>query len=59
MTERLIKGAEEGNLLEVISCLQDGVDVDSKDEDGQTPLMLTASRGHLDMVKYLIEERNA
>jgi ankyrin repeat protein len=28
-------------------------------QNGQTPLILAVSQGHLDVVKYLIEERNA
>jgi hypothetical protein len=30
-TERLLEAAEEGNIDEVISCLKNGVDIESKD----------------------------
>lgn len=31
-TERLLKGAEEGDLDEVVSSLENGVDIESKDQ---------------------------
>eukprot|EP00282_Hemiselmis_andersenii_P013460 CAMPEP_0114129698 /NCGR_PEP_ID=MMETSP0043_2-20121206/11613_1 /TAXON_ID=464988 /ORGANISM="Hemiselmis andersenii, Strain CCMP644" /LENGTH=50 /DNA_ID=CAMNT_0001222989 /DNA_START=54 /DNA_END=203 /DNA_ORIENTATION=- len=32
-----------------------GAEIDAKDEDGWTPLHLAAAYGHVDIVRYLVE----
>jgi ankyrin repeat protein len=51
---RLITAAYAGNLSEVRSALGAGANINARDSSGYTPLMY-ASRGHLEVVKYLVE----
>lgn len=34
-------------------------EIDAENKDGNTPLHFAARRGHIDVVKYLIEEKGA
>jgi glutamate dehydrogenase len=43
----------------VASLLAAGVDINKGDYDRRTPLHLAASEGHIDVVKFLVEEHNA
>jgi len=36
-----------------------GADVESKDNDGRTPLRFAAYNGHLETVKFLVKEASA
>ena len=50
----LIKAVRE-NYIEVIELILKKIDVNSKDDDGRTPLHWAALYGHTDIVKELIE----
>jgi ankyrin repeat protein len=50
-----LKAAKDGNLDQVKECIQNGVDREAKDSDGQTALHKATSKGHLDIVRYLAE----
>ena len=51
----LFEAAKAGDIDGVNACLVKGVEIDTTDEDGYTPLMHAAAIGHLDLVRYLIE----
>jgi cytohesin len=46
---------KEGELVKVKKCLERGISVEVRDEDGNTPLHVAASRGHLHIAKLLVE----
>ncbi|WP_341808246.1 ankyrin repeat domain-containing protein [Wolbachia endosymbiont (group E) of Neria commutata] len=56
---KLLDAAKEGNLDMVKECIANGADPNTKDDYGWTPLYVAAKHGHLDTVKYLIDEKNA
>ena len=48
--------AAEGDDITVIEkCLSCGLDIESKDHEGKTPLMLAASHGKTEAVKFLLQ----
>jgi len=55
LNEDLLNMAWEGQDALVKTFLEMGVDVDARDEFGQTPLMIAVSQGHIDTVRVLIE----
>lgn len=52
--EYLILSAREGDIEAVAECLENEVDVNHSDEDGNTALHMASANGHLPLVKYLI-----
>ncbi len=52
---QLWKAAFDGDLATVKSCLDHGVDVNSRGQGGMSPLVVASRNGHLDVVKYLVE----
>jgi ankyrin repeat protein len=54
MGAQLVELVKAGNVAEVTGALQAGADVNSRDEEGSTLLMLAASVGNLGMVATLI-----
>ena len=54
MFPRLIDAAKTGDLPAARRLLGEGADVDARDEEGATPLMLASSAGDLEMVKALL-----
>jgi ankyrin repeat protein len=54
--ERLFKGAKEGKVEEVNYCLNNGVNIDSKDGNGFTALMVAATRGKQEVIKVLLDK---
>ena len=50
----LFDAAKEGNIEAVKQALNDGADVDSKDEAGETSLNVTARKGHTGIAELLI-----
>eukprot|EP00466_Bigelowiella_natans_P020476 jgi/Bigna1/134218/aug1.24_g8926 len=58
--QRLLKAAEAGDLTVVRRLVETkSVNVEAKDNDGWTPLILAAREGHIDTVRYLVEKANA
>ncbi len=53
--EQFLNSARDGNSKVVELFLQAGMDVNTKNADGQTALMLSAYSGHTDTVKLLLK----
>ena len=51
----IFEAAKTGNVEEVKKRIQDGTDVNSREECGATALMRAAGYGHPDVVKALID----
>ena len=51
--------ASEGHVRCLERLLELGVDRDPRDKSGMTPLLCGAWYGHLDVVRYLVEEAGA
>ena len=50
--------ASEGNLEQVIKFIEKiGVDIDTKDKEGNTPLYYAVKNGQVEIVKYLISKK--
>ncbi|MBU4212918.1 MAG: ankyrin repeat domain-containing protein [Kiritimatiellae bacterium] len=47
------EAAAHGDLADVQRHVQNGADVNVRDDDAWTPLMLAACNGHLDVVEFL------
>jgi ankyrin repeat protein len=57
MSEQIIKAAADGDLETVKTLLEEGDDVNSRDNGRWSPLILAAQNGHLEVVKLLIKHR--
>jgi len=55
INSKLLKAAKASNTTKVEQLLRKGADVNAKQKDGTTALMLTAARGHTETVKVLID----
>jgi len=51
----LITVAYQGDVKTAITQLAEGADVNARDCDGDTALVLAAERGHIDLVKVLLK----
>lgn len=51
----ILKASENGDLKGVKQCVADGVDINSSVKGGYTALQTASKYGHLDVVKFLIE----
>ncbi|MEM2677506.1 MAG: ankyrin repeat domain-containing protein, partial [Thermofilaceae archaeon] len=52
----LHKAAEEGDLQRVKKLVENGANVNAKDEYGSTPLYLAVLNGHLELARFLVEK---
>jgi ankyrin repeat protein len=52
---RLTNGAEFGDLIKVLSCLDSGTDINYKDMDGWTALHHAARKGHFKLLQLLLQ----
>ncbi|KAI3735430.1 hypothetical protein L6452_14927 [Arctium lappa] len=48
--------AREGDMENLIKCVQAGVSVDTKDSEGRTPLHWAVDRGHIDVAELLLDK---
>jgi hypothetical protein len=53
-TQKLLDAAARGAVDEVVSMIEAGVLVDSRDKNDKTALMITAEAGHLELVETLL-----
>ena len=53
----LVEAADKGYLATVQRLVESGVDVDSRDDEGETALHQACDQGHLEIVKYLLAHR--
>jgi ankyrin repeat protein len=53
INEELLEAAKIGDKQKVEQLLEEGADVDAKDEDGKTALMFAAFMGHEEIVELL------
>ena len=51
---RLLKGAEIGDLAMVKEALNDGADVNTRNDSGRTALIISSIKGHVDIVRELL-----
>lgn len=54
LNEKLFLPASQGNVKEVKALLDSGADVNSKEAEGETPLMYAAAEGHTEIVLLLL-----
>jgi hypothetical protein len=52
---RFVDAAHDGDMRKVRAMVAKGIPVDAATTDGSTGLMEAANRGHLDLVKFLLE----
>jgi len=50
------QSAGRGNLTEIAQYLEKGVDVNTGDEYGKTPMMLASEKGHQNVAQWLSEK---
>ncbi|GAA0133945.1 ankyrin repeat domain-containing protein [Paenibacillus sp. YSY-4.3] len=55
MNQQLIVSAEKGDTVHVLKLLQDGADINARDESGRTAVMAATYSNKADMVKVLIQ----
>ncbi len=55
MNEKLVEYSNDGDLVGVQRCIENGDNVNSEDESGNTALLYASSRKHIEIVKYLID----
>ncbi|XP_068136435.1 kinase D-interacting substrate of 220 kDa isoform X4 [Hyperolius riggenbachi] len=56
-TQNLLSYVEEGNIAALKTLLDKGKDVDERNENGQTALMIAAEQGNLEVVQELLRKR--
>jgi ankyrin repeat protein len=56
LNEELINNAVIGDLAKVKSLIRMGADINAKDENGNTALMMSSLEGHLEIVKFLVSK---
>ncbi|KAL4574747.1 hypothetical protein LXL04_021583 [Taraxacum kok-saghyz] len=47
--------AKEGDIKNLLKCLESGVSINTKDSEGRTPLHWAVKRGHMDVVDFLLK----
>lgn len=52
--DKLYLAAEDGDLENVKCYILQGADIDAADTDGNTPLVYAAKKGHIEIVRYLV-----
>ncbi|MCX7998213.1 MAG: ankyrin repeat domain-containing protein, partial [Leptospiraceae bacterium] len=58
LEREFLDAAKRGDLRKLRLALENGVDINTKDEQSQaTALILAANKGHLEIVKFLLDNR--
>jgi len=57
LNEAFFKASKSGNFKKVQKLIKDGVDVNTIDKAGWTALHFASARGHIDVIKVLINNR--
>jgi ankyrin repeat protein len=57
VNQKLIDAAEEGDTYEALEAIGEGADIDCRDENQSTPLIIASRSGHLDIVKLLLRHQ--
>ena len=57
MTDRFLAAAEKGDIGTVKQLLNDGAEINGKDKEGFTALMLATRSMHVDLVRLLLDMR--
>jgi hypothetical protein len=55
LDKKLLEVVKRGNAYKVIEFLREGANVNTRDEDGLTPLHYAASRGYVEVARLLLE----
>lgn len=55
MSKESLKAVKEGEIVAVKELLDNGIDVNLRDENGMTALIQASSQGHTDIVRLLLE----
>jgi hypothetical protein len=55
LDKKLLEAVRRGNAYKVIEFLREGANVNTRDEDGLTPLHYAASRGYVEVARLLLE----
>jgi ankyrin repeat protein len=55
MVVEFLNAAENGNMDTMVECINSGVDIEARTNDGRTALHYASGNGHLEMVQYLID----
>ena len=53
--KHFLKAATHGDLEKVEFLVRSGADIETRDDDGRTPLLNAAANGHLKVVKFLVD----
>jgi len=56
LNEVLLESAKDGNLIVLKTALEKGADINAKNSDGKTSLMVAIEIGHSELVEYLTEK---
>ena len=56
LNKELLDASRTGDLDKVKELISKGVNIETRDKYGYTPLNITSSKGKLNIVKYLVEQ---
>ena len=56
LNEKLLEATLKGDRETVQEALEEGADIQSRDSKGNTPFLIAATNGHLDLVQFLLKK---